>query len=147
MPEEEFGEILDSVLSACPGNRQEWLKGRLRYANEPSLRRRLRAMIEPFERFFGDARQQNTFIAKVTVTRNYLTHYDPNLESQAAKGRNLWELTAGLEALFQLHLLRSIGFDAKRIDQSLQRPSNLQRRLTSAGLRLPEDHSAMENTR
>ena len=146
MPEEEFGEILDSVLSACPVNRQEWLKGRLRYANEPSLRRRLRTMIEPFERFFGDARQQNTFIAKVMVTRNYLTHYDRTLETQAAKGRTLWELTGGLEALFQLHLLRSIGFDGGRIDRSLQRPSSLRSRLTSAGLRLPEDQGP-RNTR
>ena len=146
MPEHEFREFMDSVLSACPDSRQEWLKGRLRYANEPSLRRRLTEMIKPFERFFGDARQQKAFVAKVVVTRNYLTHYDSKLEGQAANGADLWKLTAGLEALFQLHLLQLVGFDPGRIDRVLRGHNNLPRLLTSAGMPVREVNGQRDNT-
>ena len=140
MPGDEYIGILDSLLSACPSDRREWLRSRLRYANELSLRKRLRAMIEPFERFFGSNRQQKDFIAKVVDTRNYLTHYDKSLEGQTAEGQDLWELTKALEALFLLHLLRSIGFDNEGIDQVLQRPHSLQQLLTSSGMHVREEH-------
>ena len=139
MPEDEFAGMMDSLLLACPSERREWLKSRLRYANEFSLRRRLRRMIEPFRRFFGDHRQQKAFIDKVVVTRNYWTHYDSSLEGEAAKGRDMRELTKVLEALFQLHLLRLIGFDSGRIEQTLQGGSNLRKLLASSGLNVPED--------
>ena len=96
-------------------------------------------MIEPFGRFFGDKKQQRAFIKKVVVTRNYWTHFDSRIEAQAAKEQELWELTARLKALFQLHLLKLIGFDNVRIEQILQGNSNLQRLLPSSGLNVPED--------
>ena len=139
MPEAEFAGIMDSVLASCPRERREWLKVRLTYANEFSLRRRLRNMIEPFGRFFGDNKQQSAFIDKVVVTRNYWTHFDSQIEAKAAKEQELWELTARLKALFQLHLLKLIGFDNMRIEQILQGHSNLQRLLPSSGLNVPED--------
>ena len=130
MPDDEFSGMMDSLLLACPRDRREWLKGRLRYANELSLRRRLRTMIGPFEHLFGNNGQQRALINKVVVTRNYLTHYDSSLEGQAAKGQDLRELTARLKALFQLHLLKLIGFDTGSIERALQGGSNLRRLLT-----------------
>ena len=138
MPENEFVSILSSLLLECPSGRQEWLKGRLRYANELSLRKRLSAMTEPFEQFFEGQRKQKDFIDKAVVTRNYLTHYDARLETRAAKGQDLWKLTKGLEVLFQLHLLQFIGFNSDSVDQFLQRPSHLRQLMTSAGMRLPK---------
>jgi hypothetical protein len=93
MPQEEFEELVGLLAASSPNDRREWLKGRLRYANELSLRKRLRLMIEPFERFFGDLEHQKAFVNKVVITRNYLTHYDSILEGQAAAGRELWQLT------------------------------------------------------
>lgn len=140
MPKDEFAGMMDSLLLVCPSGRREWLKGRLRYANEPSLRRRLRAMVEPFGHLFADTRKQKAFVDKVVITRNYLTHYDSGLEDQATKEQDLWGLTAGLEALFQLHLLQFIGLDGGHIDRILQGPSNLQIQLTSAGMHVQEVH-------
>ena len=96
-------------------------------------------MIEPFGRFFGDNKQQSAFIDKVVVTRNYWTHFDSQIEAKAAKEQELWELTARLKELFQLHLLKLIGFDNVRIEQTLQGRSNLRRLLPSSGLNVPED--------
>ena len=140
MPEDEFDEIKKSLLMHCPSNRREWLERVLAYGNGLSLRRRLRAMMDPFERFFGDNRQQQSFINRVVVTRNYLTHYDSSIEDQVVTGMDLWRLTVRLEALFQLHLLQFIGFDAERIDRVLQGGSNLRMMFTRAGLDMDIAH-------
>ena len=138
MPKEEFEELVAHLVSSSPNDRGKWLKTELTYANELSLRRRLRLMIEPFERFFGDRKQQKAFVSKVVITRNYLTHYDTSLENQAAAGRELWQLTRKLEVLLQLHMLQFIGFDAGQVDRSLHPLSNLRRLLKTAGLTVPE---------
>ena len=90
--------------------------------------------MEPFGLLFHDDKQQKDFVQRVVVTRNYLTHYDPGLEGHVAKDQSLWELTAGLAALFQLHLLKLIGFSPDRIDGVLKGTSHLQRLMTSAGM-------------
>ena len=116
MPEEEFSTLKDKILKAIPNQKQnEWIKTKLEYANELSLRKRIKQMIEPFKDLFGNAGKRNSFISKVVVTRNYLTHYDSNLESEAAHGEELWKLYRKLEALFQLHFLQLIGMDIESI--------------------------------
>ncbi len=137
MPKEEFEELVAHLVASSPNDSGRWLKTRLRYANELSLRRRLRLMIEPYERFFGDRKQQKAFVDKVVITRNYLTHYDTSLENQAAAGGELWQLTRKLEVLLQLHMLQSIGFDAWQVDRSLHTHSNLRRLLRAADLVVP----------
>ena len=129
MPQDEFRELLDSVLRTCPIDRRTWLRGKLHYSNEFSLRQRLEAMTGPFQHFFGASKARKAFIRKVVDTRNYLTHYDSELESRAATGQDLWELTMKLEALFQLHLLQIVGLDTDRIDSIVQGHSSLKRRL------------------
>ena len=138
MPKEQFEELVAHLVASSPNDKGKWLKTELRYANELSLRRRLRLMIKPFERFFGDRKQQKAFVDKVLNTRNYLTHYDISLEDQAATGKELWQLTRKLEVLFQLHMLQIIGFDAEQVDRCLRALSNLRRLLRAAGLTAPK---------
>ena len=133
----EFASTVDSLLLNCPNRSREWLRMRLKYANELSLRKRLRLMIEPFAQLFGDTKQQKSFINQVVNTRNYLTHYDLNLESHAAQGRDLWRLTKRLEALFQLHTLKFIGMDIMASEQGIEGHSNLGRLLKLADLDVP----------
>lgn len=115
MPEEEFRNLVDTILQSVSADKEELIKEKLKYANELSLRKRLRKMIEPFERFFGGKDERRSFISKVVSTRNYLTHYDSELASKAARGRDLWMLYLKLEALFQLHFLRLVGIKDKSV--------------------------------
>ena len=109
MPEEEFSNLLDTMLKNVPHDRRAWVEEKLKYANEWSLRKRISEMVEPFQDFFGSSSERKHFISKIVVTRNYLTHYDSEIEDQAASGEDLWILCRKLEALFQLHFLRIIG--------------------------------------
>ena len=116
MPEDEFSNLKDKILKAVPDTEEKkWIKEKLKYANELSLRKRMKQMIEPFKGLFGNLQRRNSFISKVVDTRNYLTHYDSSLENQAASGEDLGKLYMKLEALFQLHFLRLIGIDDNTI--------------------------------
>ena len=125
MPEEEFIKIKKNVLEATPNEKQEWLAVRLKYANELSLRKRIKQMIQPFKDLFGNGKERDSFISKVVDTRNYLTHYDSGLETKAASGEDLWRLCMKLEALFQLHFLRLIGVNLESIKSIVNKNSTL----------------------
>lgn len=115
MLDEEFDQLVATIVEGCPSGRKEWLSKKLEYANELPLRKRIEQMLEPFESLYGSPKERKQFIGKVINTRNYLTHYDPKLELQAANGETLWKLCMKLEALFQLHFLMLIGLDAEFI--------------------------------
>ncbi len=102
MPEDEFKGLIDSILDCCPEERKKWLKRRLAYANEISLRQRIKVMIEPFRDWFGTKKEVSRFVDSVVNTRNHLTHYDDSEpEAQTLSVEYLWKLCRKLEALFQ----------------------------------------------
>ena len=122
MPEDEFNNLVTKILEAIPDEKQKnWIEEKLKYANELSLRKRMKQMIEPFKDLFGNAKERNSFIRKVVDTRNYFTHYDRRLENEAPSGKKsgdlekLDRLHLKLKALLQLHFLKLIGMDIKSI--------------------------------
>jgi hypothetical protein len=129
LPETEFQSLIEVVLEACPEDRRQWLAKKLLYANEPSLKHRLIGLLEPFKNHFGDKKACKSFVRKVVDTRNFLTHYDNRLESQAAKGQQLWVLCQKLEALFQLSLMRMMGLSSNSIDDFMAENGGLQTKI------------------
>ena len=129
MPEEEFIKIKENVLEIMPNEKQGWLAVRLKYANELSLRKRIKQMIKPFKDLFGNGGERDSFICKVVDTRNYLTHYDSGLEAKAASGEDLWRLCLKLEALFQLHFLRLIGMNIESIKSIVKKNTTFRDKL------------------
>ena len=89
------------------------MEGRLKFANEIVLRKRIKTLIEPFKGLFGNKEKRKKLINRIVDTRNYLTHYDPELESRAAKGWDLQVLCQKVEVLFQLHFLQLMGFSER----------------------------------
>ena len=130
MPEEEFTNLLEVVTRNCPGNRREWVSGKLRYANELTFRHRIQRLLEPFGHYFGERRARTDFINRICDTRNYLTHYDEkSTKNRASQPRELFTIHGKLEALFLLHLLRMNGFDDSAIDSLIQGNDGLRRKL------------------
>lgn len=129
LPPEEFDTLVETVVSASPKPRRDWLRNKLHYANELPLRKRLTQLVEPFKELFGDNGQRSAFIGLVTDTRNYYTHYDEGLADKAAKGRTLWELCKKMEALCQLHILLMCGFEVDALNSMAQKNFLLRRKL------------------
>ena len=116
MNDAEFDELVKVLVENCPEEKRNWLNGKLMFANEIVLRKRIKGLIEPFKNHFGDKEKRKKLINKIVNTRNYLTHYDLRLESKAAKGQDLQILCQKIEVLFQLHFLQLIGFSQDDIN-------------------------------
>lgn len=130
MSEEEFASLRESIMQGCSQSRRQWLNDRLQYANELSLRRRMRTLLRPFESWFGGHKECRALVSRVCDTRNYLTHYDEaTIVNRATGSDEMFELYGKLEALFQLHLLSLAGLDGSSIDSIIQENRGLRRRL------------------
>ena len=114
MDEGEFKEIRDTLVNKCPKKERGWFAQKLNYANQLTLGNRLERMTEPFNNFMG-GEYRLKLIRSIVDTRNYLTHLDPDSEHKAAKGRSLEFLIDKIDALFQLHFLKLIGFNEEEI--------------------------------
>ncbi len=130
MPEEEFGSLIDSILQSTPNRWRSWVQARFKYANELSLRRRIRQMLMPFNDLFGNESAREAFVSRVVSTRNYLTHYDQDIKNQAVtEPQELRQLHSKLGALVQLHLLRLLEIDCDHIRNMATRYPPLRRKL------------------
>ncbi len=102
-------------------------QGRLKYANEYSLRKRLQLLGAHlaegiFIAFLQGKEQRDYFANKVANTRNYLTHYPPELKDEAAKsGHELHDLTQKLRLVLQVCLLEELGFTWEKIAETIKR--------------------------
>lgn len=92
----------------------------------------IRALLDPFAegsecrtvstRIVGsEPRDQAEFIEAFTIARNYYTHYNPKLESKAARGAALFLLFIQVQAIIEMSLLRELGFGCRSIDAILER--------------------------
>lgn len=126
-PDEQYLEgLYRTLVSALPSDiekdfRDSLKNGKLRYANEYSLRKRLELLtahiveIVPFT-FIEEGNRQKEFAQKVSDTRNYLTHYSPELkERSASTGKEYYELADKLKALIEICLLEEMGFEVSTI--------------------------------
>ena len=116
MDKSQFDELVKNLIDKCPVEHEEWLATKLVYGNELSLRKRLKRIVKPFKDIIGNKTKRNNLINRILNTRNYLTHYDLSLESEAVKGEELGALCLKMELLFQLHILKFIGFSREQID-------------------------------
>jgi hypothetical protein len=94
--------------------------GTLRYANQFSLRTRLRKIAERLSsnfpiQFIAAEDPRRNFVNKVVDTRNYLTHFDPDLQNKAAEGEELYDLTQKLKTLLEICLLEELGLSLDEI--------------------------------
>ncbi len=80
------------------------------------LREKIEDIIEPFKGVIGNEDKRDKLIDEIVNTRNYLTHYNPEKESKAAKDEELWPFCLKMELLFQLHFLQLIGFSREDIE-------------------------------
>jgi len=126
-PEEEHDKRIEEILNTIPEKNKEWLKSRLVYSNEPTLRERLREIFDEYSKIVNNfIEDKKTFIQKVVVTRNYLTHYDSSLKDQAAEREELYHITQKLKILLEVCLLAQLGFSFDDIKSLISRNKRYQ---------------------
>jgi hypothetical protein len=111
------GPMLAAIDTETPADLRQKLKDALRYANEHSLRKRLRRIFEDLdEGAFGlVSKEKPSDLANLLVdTRNALTHFPTGVASKPPlKGRALSVMNHRLQVLCALLLLQRIGFETE----------------------------------
>lgn len=130
MTDATFEELVHYIMKGCPEEHRTWLEGRLKYGNEIPLGRRIKSIFEPLKDVIGTSQQRGKLIVNIVDTRNYLTHYDESSRTKAASGKDLLVLCLKMEVIFQLTLLRVLGFTREEIKLILEKSYWLKRNLS-----------------
>lgn len=143
LDEAQFAEVRAALRGALAGFEMEEgpraaYERKLKYLNEVSLRKRIKEIVtscgEPASMLISDG---NAFAHRVTNTRNYLTHYDPELQAQAATGEDLYIPAEQLKFLLELCFLKELGLpESKRAELvgDNRRYQHLQQMITTPSL-------------
>lgn len=131
MESHDFDRLHGAIVEAIPLEKVDFIKYKLKYANEISLRKRLKRLIEPFRDLFGTSSEINLLVQNAVDIRNYLTHYDKEEERRTKEvmNRDLHDICLKLEALLQLQFLQFTGMDVNRIKSIASGNHVLRRRL------------------
>ncbi len=130
MDEAQFRQTCARLLWDCPKHHRTWLRGRLMHGNEINLGKRVKKIIEPFSTKIGNRRARSKLIRNIVDTRNYLTHYTEALEKKSVSNTELWYVCQKMEAIFQLLLLKQLGFEELEIENILNSSYRLKQKIT-----------------
>lgn len=114
--------LVDSLPSGLEQDVRSLVVSRLAFLNEFSLRQRLVELgdlASPAVDMLIPDRDQ--FVGRMTATRNFLTHYNPDLEEKAATGEDLYWLVQQAQALLEIHLLLALGLSMERVASVVRR--------------------------
>jgi hypothetical protein len=117
----DYEPIKKALLEAIPPNvnpdHREALKGRIKYGNEYSLRKRLEITLQSIpESLVTDITNNNKkFIAQVVATRNYLTHRDETDKADVLDFRGMFDASVSLKVLTEFLLLREVGMPVDKL--------------------------------
>lgn len=105
--------LMKAVPQSTPAVMRDKLKGLLAFSNEPSLGQRLKALLKEVHSRLGEtpAGFDKAFVKRLVDTRNYYTHFSPNLEGKTLKGADMhYAIRRIVLLLIVLQFLR-IGLD------------------------------------
>ena len=117
MEPSDYEALCTIVVESVPDDKREFMKSKLKYANEVSLRRRLKDLFDQAEHVLGPSSQVKPLINNIVNARNYLTHYDKGSERAATEiiSRDLHGICLELDILVQACFLHFAGMKVDRI--------------------------------
>ena len=119
--DKDYEPIKQALLEAIPTNvnpdHREALKGRIKYGNEYSLRKRLEITMQSIpESLTTDITNKNKkFITQVVATRNYLTHRDETGKADVLDFAGMFDVSVSLKVLTEFLLLREVGMPVDKL--------------------------------
>ena len=117
----DFNQRLSTVIDPLLESDKKWIRDLLEYKYEPSLRKRLRELLqkENFEIIEKVVPKNNRkkFIDQVANSRNYYTHYNENLKKHSIPASKLSRVTRLLYVILLCHVLHEIGFSIDLINE------------------------------
>jgi len=121
IPDDEHQDRLSAVIASAPQDHKEWLRGKLAYSNEPSLRKRLKGLLKELDPIISNFTIiPEQFIQDLVTKRNYLVHSSSELADQVSRIQ-AYKLKDGVELLLDACILRELGMGAQAVTKILQK--------------------------
>lgn len=138
---------IEEIVDSAPEEHRGWLKEKLSYSNEATLKGRLDELMHDkhdYWLFLNDVKERKSFTVDVKNTRNYLTHYDKKLEKKALRGEQLEATCFYLKTMLEYYLLKEIGLPIDLIREKTIERLNRFRNLREAKryMRKQKDHNS-----
>jgi hypothetical protein len=122
LSKDEYKIKLQDILKTVPENHRVWLKNKLLYGNELTLRERLVEILGQLKDIASIYIDNNRkFINDLLNTRNYLTHFDKNLEKKATSGKELYTLTQKIKFLLEICFLVEMELPTETVKKLISR--------------------------
>ncbi len=124
LSKEEFKRRLEQLCAVdLTDEERKWVREKLNFANEPTLKQRLAEMVTlySFPYFQERVQEVDRFVKEVGDSRNYYTHFNPELEKKALKGKDLFDAMENVKLLLLAGVLGRIGIKSEVFDQAIRR--------------------------
>jgi len=114
LEEEEFQDFLGSLHQTLNDHGitdgpKDSFKTKMKYMNEYSLRKRIRELLKELNGLLSEIiPDEGEFVQKLVDTRNYLVHYDTELEESRVSGTALFRLIMQARFILEVYLLKSL---------------------------------------
>lgn len=124
--EGKYQEILTPIKVAIPDSAGPKLRSRLidllSFGNQFSLRKRIKDLTNRFDSLSKNKiiDINSALINKIVDSRNYYTHYDPSLESKAARGIELYDLNQQIILILTVIIFEILGANIDDVKKQLQ---------------------------
>lgn len=122
LDDDEFGDYKEELINTVHDDydqsfRDHMVDGVFKHANEYSLRKRLNGLVDAHENVLNELPWNvDSEVNPITNTRNYLTHYDDDIDEEMDR---LYEFNLILEALLEACLLTDLEIPEDHITQRL----------------------------
>lgn len=121
---EDYDKLVSNILSKVELSKTDlnWLKGKLEYGNEPSLKRRLEDLINKYSNNLINDRikPDKKFTQSIVDSRNYYTHFDIRNEKKALRDKDLFVANQKLMVLLISCIFKHIGLDNSHFEEGLE---------------------------
>ncbi|MHC4618373.1 MAG: ApeA N-terminal domain 1-containing protein [Planctomycetota bacterium] len=120
MNAEEYRALLDTIVASVPEGHRQHIRQRLEYGNELSLRQRLKQLYDLLpQKIQSRIGPKKMFCNLIVNTRNYLTHYDESIKSQALTTEGMMKYEYILIAICKVVLLLEAGVSPELISKRI----------------------------
>jgi hypothetical protein len=115
---EEFEEIKKGIIEKLSPAEKKLFIDKLQYANEPSLRKRLKYFKDDFSLVLKGDYNVNNLIGKIVETRNYLVHRGD--KKDVLEINQMPAIAKVLENIVKLNIFRLIGVNENKIHNKIK---------------------------
>lgn len=120
LPQEEHERRVKVILEGAPKQHRNWLDARLRYANQPTFRRRLKELLA-YAGPIGPAAISGDLLEAMIDARNELTHVIQREIQENDRANQIHWLGEKLALMLRACLLRDIGFSVDEAEEALMK--------------------------